>query len=901
MTLWRRITALVLSLTCLLGFVPATSACGPEYVEPIFVFKDSPDPPFAGYTQGKIGIVQPSNGYKTLFIAYRYLNGGAFTIGEQQALVEALTGKAPEGDDDAAVKAWVAARGELGLKEEKLPEIYTERQYGGYDFFPNCAQNAFEVATATLKDRAARYGAEDQNVRSWLTAQDAVFQNCTGGALILNELGPESPTWLRKDRDYQIAAAHFYSLNFAAARERFERIAQDSESVWQQTAEYLVARTLVRQASLTQDASTKRQTYEKAELQLQKLISSNGTLANASRSLLALVKYRAHPEQRIRELAQLLAAPSANDNLRQDLIDYSWLLSKLEAQVLKEEDRRQEALKPVEPKEEPSREDKETKEMYAALQRGDLIEVTIYPQGPDTQPDFQHFAMLVFKYDASENDVRQAFEERFGRKLRAEEISQLQEKYAAAMQERKTKVSPNSKLSGDWLRYEGCNYECERLPLEVIPEYLRADDLNDWIFTFQTEDPTAYSHAMDKWRETDAAAWLVTAMAKATKDSPDLDRLLTQAEKIQRDSPAFPTVAYHLVRLQVAFGKTTEARKLLDDIISWQTESLPVSTQNQFLEQRFQLAANLTEFFKFGPRKPAAFSDYGRFGKMSDLFDIGKRQWSADSYAETKEEFEKQIEERYKQLLPWDDRVTFDEQTADFFNWHFTVEALATAAHDPALPDYLQRRLLLAAWTRAVLLKNDALAQRMAPDVAKAVPEMSSVFKLYLKARTVPERENAALYILLKFPDLSPLVAAGVPTFTTAEAEDYYFETSWWCTPSDTDYDSKGDEVPKVVGKPAFLNDAQSQAALRERAALKAIGNAKSYLGKQVLRWAAAHPEDPRIPEALFIAVKANDSYRYGCDSWEADTITREKAQILLRTRYPQSRWTAKLSPPEDN
>ncbi|HXM35975.1 MAG TPA: hypothetical protein VN920_12355, partial [Pyrinomonadaceae bacterium] len=708
-------------------------------------------------------------------------------------------------------------------------------------------------------------------------------------------VGPESPLWLRKDREYQIAAASFYSLKFDEARARFEKIASDSESDWQQTADYLVARTLVRPASLAENEAGKREAYEQAEHHLQMLVGGKGKFHDASRKLLALVKYRAHPEQRIKELAQILSAPNANENLRQDLIDYGLLLDKVEFQISTEEAKR---LKPAEQKEELVAERKEAKERYDAIQRGELLDVTIYPKMPDGQPDYMNRSTIYFKYDVSENDVLQSFEEKHGRKLTPEEIKEAKERYQIAVSNRKSLVSPNHKWDrADSTQYERCYSDCERLALDLVPDYLRADDLSDWIFTFQTQDPKAYAHALAKWRKTASVVWFVTALTRAEKTSPGLDRLISQAEKTQRESPAFPTIAYHLVRLKMASGKIAEARKLLDDIISWQSDSLPISAQNQFLEQRMQLAAHLGEFLKFAQRKPAAFYEYGRFGKMSDLFEIGRRQWDADSFAESKEEYEKQIEDRYKELLPWDQRFVFDEQSVDVFNWHFPLEALASAARNPALPDYLQRRLVLACWTRAILLKNDDVAERISPDVIKVAPEMSSVFNFYLNARTSREKEHAALYVLLKFPGLSALVAGGLPDFGTAEASDYYFETSWWCTPSDTAYDlHESKEVPKIVTKPGFLLPEQLQAAHHERSMLIAIGGGKSYLGKQVLRWAAERPEDPFVPEALFIAVKANESYKYGCDGWESDDVTRQQAEAILRTSYPRSPWTEKLT-----
>ena len=62
---------------------------------------------------------------------------------------------------------------------------------------------------------------------------------------------------------------------------------------------------------------------------------------------------------------------------------------------------------------------------------------------------------------------------------------------------------------------------------------------------------------------------------------------------------------------------------------------------------------------------------------------------------------------RYRELLPLDNRLTLDDKTVDLLNWHFPLASLPAIARDPALPDYLQRRLVLAIWTRAVILKNE--------------------------------------------------------------------------------------------------------------------------------------------------------------------------------------------------
>jgi hypothetical protein len=192
------------------------------------------------------------------------------------------------------------------------------------------------------------------------------------------------------------------------------------------------------------------------------------------------------------------------------------------------------------------------------------------------------------------------------------------------------------------------------------------------------------------------------------------------------------------------------------------------------------------------------------------------------------------------------------------------------------------------------------VAVSIAPEVLRHAPEMSAVFKPYLQSQTPRQRHNAALYVLLKFPNLSPYVQGGLPVFSTSEELHYYFESAWWCPQSETDIDDHGNEVAKAVPKPSFITADELETAHRERRALQALDDPKSYLGKQVLEWARTSPRDPRLPEALFIAVKANESYKYGCDSWTNDERTRDAAEALLRGRYEHSPWTAKLRDTDD-
>jgi hypothetical protein len=430
----------------------------------------------------------------------------------------------------------------------------------------------------------------------------------------------------------------------------------------------------------------------------------------------------------------------------------------------------------------------------------------------------------------------------------------------------------------------------------LVPEFLRSDDLSDWILTLQTSDPMAYGYALSKWQQSDSRPWLITALVKAEKTSPKVDDLLRAAAKVTSSEAGYASVVYHRIRLLAELGQATEARKVLDGVIFGVMPELPISAQNQFLVQRRELARGLDEFLKAAQQKPVAFYHYSSIGKIRDLIESQKRSFDPEVTELTKEQFDSDIDATFKNWLAWDERVAFDKPTIDIINWHFPLQLMVETARNPNVPDYLQRSLMLAAWTRAVLLKDDKTALEIAPDVAKLAPEMGTVFQRYLKARTIKQRQNAALYVLLKYQRLSPFVYGDLPEFSTSEELDYYFEESWWCPLVETDWDAKGNETPKIVFKPAFLSAKELETAQKERVALKQTGDGKSYLGKQVLEWARTSPADPRIPEALFIASKANESYKYGCDGWNSDEETKAKAEAMLRQRYPRSAWTAKLS-----
>jgi hypothetical protein len=887
-----------------LNTLPKAEACGPDYLAPVFDYSYAPERPWTDFAGGKLGIIKPGYRRIVLFAAYRYLNGSGFGGSEQNALVEAweaqFNHKEPqENSVEDAVKEWLRERRSVIGEEEKTPEIYADKRYGeGYSFFPNCSKNAFEVAAKTLAERAAAYGSDSKDVKEWILGQDRVFTHCSTGGDNPAELDAGSPEWLRKDRDYQLAAASFYSTDYEDARRRFEKIAADNDSPWRELADYLVARTLVRQAGGGEDDKIFQNYNQRAEEYLNQLAGRAVTYQNDTRRLLNLVKYRIHPEQRVRELAQKLPYQNDSAELRQDLIDYTWLLDQLESETLKKEETRKEKEKAENSNISVTQNGAANSSgnspdigawRYEKIQKGEVLNFyidTTPPVDPQSNTGTATSSTSGFTYDVnmSNEEIIQATEQSLGRSLTEAEVAKIA---SARKESYSNKISYKTRTE-----YKGGYYGTEELRLELLPAFLSEDPLSEWLFTFQIQNDEAYFHALKRWKETSSDMWLMTAMVKAGKNLGGLKELMDAAKLVSPDSPAFYTIAYHQTRILMDTGKKDEARKLLAKILD-EPRDMPVSTRNLFTEQRMKVSETLSEFIKCALRKPFGFSYEEDTARSIDDIIAERKSWFDPDDTETSQaEFDLEIEKEFADKRPWQDRLFFDEEVVDIINQNFPTSLMLETLNKPELPDYLKRRLTLAVWTRAYLLKDEKTTLAVAPAVVALKPGIEPLMAAYVNAKTPAERETAGLFLLLKTGDMSPYIYGGFDSEPEPQF-DMWQDERWWCEQYDYDYDDSGNQVPKAVFMPPFLTKELSDKAKLQRAALKKNGDGLSYLSGRVMKWAQTGVPDRRLPEALYLIFQANQWVKYSCGT--SDEETRNKASNILKTRYPRSKWTAKM------
>lgn len=898
----RYIAAIILIFALLSSALP----CGPGYTTPLFDTTGSPENPWSEYAAGRLGIVKPTFHRSVLIAAYRHIAGNGLNAAEQRALVDVWTAEIKNEDHgadtvDDVVQAWVKKRKEVFEKEEKPPEIYAERAYGGYDFFPNCTKNAFETATETLSDRIAKHGPSDASVIDWTRGQDQVFQNCSSGKRSPDDAPPGAPVWLQKDRAYQRAATEFYSLDYESAKRHFAEIAQDSESPWAETADYLVARTLVRQASLSKDAAKAAQFYEDAERHLQKFASRSGKFSASAERMLGLIAYRLRPRTRVSELAKKIAVYGGNDNFRQDVIDYTWLMDKFESEILTEEQERKQA-------ETKSTEDnlKVNAANIGATANTDPNAINAPPSVANTvsngvmkiksgekvgDDDFEitlYVDSQVWRFYVPLNGTDEVAiteaEKTLGRSLTDAEKTQVkdlrQNAYSARFTDRQNSV------------YEGSYYGDERLTPSLMPEFLRQDELTDWLFTYQMPGAEAYLYSLDKFRSTGSELWLMTALSKAEKSSTQLTRLIEAADKTNRSSPAYTTIAYHTARIQLALGKNAEARKLIDDMLA-SGDSLTISARNSFQTLKLNLVETMEDFLKYSLLKPYGFDFDGSAGTI-DEFIAEQKKWynSESSEGKTREQYEAEVEERFTDEKLWQSRGMFDNETIETFNQHFPTVTLIDVKNSPALPDYMRRRFVIAIWTRAFLLNDMQSLNKVTPELIKVYPEFEEQLARVNAAKTPAARENALLFFVLKNPVLSPYIEDGMGRMDNTQEQ--WSSDDWWCEPYDTEFSeaTNSEQAKQLPRRPPFLTAAQSSVAQAERKRLKALGDAPKFLAERVLTWARRIPADRRLPEALYIMIEANGWTKYGCGNNEE---LRDQMAALLKSKYPNSEWTKKL------
>jgi hypothetical protein len=307
-------------------------ACAPDFWRAVFSYARHPDLPRTEFIYGRLGILQPTFARSYLVIAYRYLNGIGMNPGEREQArdfyKDRATGHWDHMETDWPAR-WRTLRSQIRIPPAPKFSLITGGQLS-YDpethsFALNCAEDAFRIAVQTLEDRRSRFGATSTAVHSWVGAQDLVFKNCDGQeASIPEEASTSLPPLIRTDRQYQIAAAHFYAGDYEVALDQFRRIGHDGSSPWNAISRYLVVRTLLR---MTNPGTEKVPAVlpEALHVEADGILSDPALMSihGMTWNLVERAGIRERDQSYFNELARLLSSKGQENGLREELWNYT--------------------------------------------------------------------------------------------------------------------------------------------------------------------------------------------------------------------------------------------------------------------------------------------------------------------------------------------------------------------------------------------------------------------------------------------------------------------------------------------------------------------------------------------------------------------------------------------------
>jgi len=372
---------------------------------------------------------------------------------------------------------------------------------------------------------------------------------------------------------------------------------------------------------------------------------------------------------------------------------------------------------------------------------------------------------------------------------------------------------------------------------EEITEVESAGELPAWMLIMSDAPPQdAVQRSMEWWRKTHKPAWLIASLANASNEN--LDELVKAAGTITPDNPAYESVFYYSIQRELGRGHADAARAMADRALAGK---LLLSSRNLILEQRTRVTTTFDEFLKFALR----------------------------NVEPEMEEFDGK-EEIVRSPVQHREEPAFDWDSVNIFNEELPLVLWVRASASAVVPKPLQAEIAQAGWYRAVLVENRAAARQLMTRLVEVNPERGADGKGFLAARDADEEHFGALYFVLQ-DTVSPMLSSPGSTARMEMAKDAAHK-------------------PSLENAP-FLKDAERAEGALQNASLRAKETWEAtYLCREAIAWARKRPTDPRVPEALHLAVRASRFRDKDADTGKYS----QQAFALLHSRYPKSEWTAK-------
>lgn len=379
------------------------------------------------------------------------------------------------------------------------------------------------------------------------------------------------------------------------------------------------------------------------------------------------------------------------------------------------------------------------------------------------------------------------------------------------------------------------------------PALAGSSDLADWMLSFEGHVNDSGPHALEQWKKTRSAAWLIAALAHASDAEA-----LRAARGTDANAPEYEAVTYYGIRAE---PDPQRKRSWADEALK---QNVTLSTRNRILAERLAVARDWNEFLRFAPRRPEP---------------------KLQSFDDREEDID-------RPPVSTGTAPLFDADATTILNWNLPLALWEEATRDASLPSNLQLQTAEAAWVRALVLGKDSDAKNLMERVVKLRPSFAAAAHDYLTAPDAGAARFAGIFLLLRTPALISFVEPGAEPGDLTKVS-HLGSIGWGFKTGCLPYDPN---APHPV--PAFLDEAQraqNEAEWKQMTAAAPSGG--SFLAAGVMTWARSHPDDSRVPEALHLVVQAG---RRACRDYAKPADYGRPAFELLHRQYPRSEWAQK-------
>lgn len=381
-------------------------------------------------------------------------------------------------------------------------------------------------------------------------------------------------------------------------------------------------------------------------------------------------------------------------------------------------------------------------------------------------------------------------------------------------------------------------------------------DLNEWIRIFSNTNKDLLSVDIETARAKafSSTPWLICYASKIGRDAPDRNMVIEHLAKV--DGPGKTMARYHMLRLS---GDNAEGGITLAQLAG---HTKAPSSRNAIDLVRLERESDLERFIKLSFASPAAL--VGSY-EARDLPDDYEK-----TFAPTCKD--------YPVLKP-----LLRPEAALQYNFHMPLAMWQSVLNSANLEPSRKADFAQAYFVRASLLGDWAKPDLAATILKRCMPAQAGLLDGYLAAKQTPDKLFAASYFMIKNPGATPLVRGGTPRETDyARIDD--FQNNWWgkLEPGKSENTGLTD-----FNSPVFAKHAST--ASTELNKINAHKYSVVWLADNILAYAATHPADARIPEALHRIVRATKVTQY-----EDKNIGRvsKSAFDLLHRNYKGNKWT---------